>query len=105
MRPGIYRYKFSADLNFTEAEDSLLLAALAAEGLHGRSQVRLDASFCTSREKGSCVIDARTEVGRSIAKIFTGFLTREFGDEAFQVERIEPESEPRQVPMTAEAAP
>jgi len=36
-------------------------------------------------------VDAATDVGRAIARIFTGFLTREFGEEAFKVERVESE--------------
>ena len=36
----------------------------------------------------ACVVDAATDVGRAIARIFTGFLTREFGEKAFKVERI-----------------
>jgi hypothetical protein len=34
------------------------------------------------------VVDAATDVGRAIARIFTGFLSREFGEEAFKVERV-----------------
>ena len=43
---------------------------------------------CLDAGKRSCVVDAATDVGRAIARIFTGFLTREFGEEAFQVQRI-----------------
>ena len=44
--------------------------------------------LCLDNDKRSCVVDAATEVGGAIARIFTGFLTREFGEEAFKVERI-----------------
>ena len=77
---------------FQDVEESLLLAVLATESLHGRALIRLDASFCLDAGKRSCVVDAATEVGRAIARIFTGFLTREFGEEAFKVERIAAES-------------
>ena len=87
MDRDIYRYDFSAEVPLGEVEDSLLLAVLVAESLHGRSLVRLDASFCLDEKKQSCVVDAGTEVGRHIARIFTGFLTREFGESAFTVER------------------
>ncbi len=87
MSREIYRYSFSAGVSLRDVEESLLLAVLATESLHGRSLVRLDASFCLDEKKQSCVVDAGTEVGRYIARIFTGFLTREFGEEAFTVER------------------
>lgn len=84
-----YRYDFDAKLPFQDVEESLLLAVLATECLHGRTQVRLDAYFCLDPSKRTCVVDAATEVGQAIARIFTGFLIREFGEEDFRVERIE----------------
>lgn len=104
MNRQLYRYELLPDVPFQEAENSLLLSVLAVECLHGRSQLRLDATFCMNKEKRSCVIDAGTEVGRSIAKIFTGFLSREFGEQAFKVERVASE-EPTPPPTPlAEAA-
>jgi len=88
MNQELYRYNFDSKIPIQEVEDSLLLAVLAAESLHGRSLVRLDASFRLNTKKRSCVVDSATEVGRAIARIFTGFLTREFGEESFKVERI-----------------
>ena len=88
MNRELYRYNFAATVPLGDVEQSLLLAVLATECLHGRSLVRLDASFCLDNDKRSCVVDAATEVGRAIARIFTGFLTREFGEKAFKVERI-----------------
>ena len=92
MNRELYRYNFNSNVPLGDVEESLLLAVLATESLHGRSLVRLDASFCLDAGKRSCVVDAATDVGRAIASIFTGFLTREFGEEAFKVERIAAES-------------
>ena len=92
MNRELYRYNFNAKVPLRDVEESLLLAVLATESLHGRALVRLDASFCLDTGRRSCVVDAATEVGRAIARIFTGFLTREFGEEAFKVERIAAES-------------
>ncbi|MBE7486957.1 hypothetical protein HS121_01670 [bacterium] len=88
MTHDTYKYRFDESVPAQELEDTFMLAMLAAESLHGRSLVRLDASFCLDSHKRSCVVDAATEVGRAIARIFTGFLTREFGEEAFKVERV-----------------
>ena len=92
MNRELYRYNFNATVPLRDVEESLLLAVLATESLHGRALVRLDASFCLDTGKRACVVDAATDVGRAIARIFTGFLTREFGEEAFKVERIAAES-------------
>jgi len=88
MNRELYRYNFDSKIPIQDVEESLLLAVLAAESLHGRALVRLDASFCLDSKKRSCVVDAATDVGRAIARIFTGFLSREFGEEAFKVERV-----------------
>ena len=84
----IYRYNFDSKVPIRDVEESLLLAVLAAESLHGRALVRLDASFSLDPKKRACVVDAATEVGQAIARIFTGFLGREFGEESFKVERM-----------------
>ena len=88
MNRELYRYHFAATVPLRDVENSLLLAVLATECLHGRSLVRLDASFCLENDKRACVVDAATEVGLAIARIFTGFITREFGEKAFKVERV-----------------
>jgi len=82
-----YRYEFHEGVPLQEVEETLMLAALAVESLHGRSQLRLDAAFRLDKAARTCVVDARSDVGRSIARIFTGFLVREFGDEAFSIRR------------------
>ncbi len=92
MNRELYRYNFNAKVPLQDVEDSLLLAVLATESLYGRALIRLDASFCLDASRRSCVVDAATDVGRAIARIFTGLLTREFGEEAFKVERIAAES-------------
>lgn len=87
MERQVYHYRFNGAVSLGEVEESLLLAVLAVESLYGRSPVRLDAAFCLDRDKRSCVVDAGSEVGRAIARIFTGFVTRQFGEDAFRVER------------------
>jgi len=83
-----YKYRFDSKLPVKNVEESLLLAVLAVECLHGRAKVRLDASFSLDAKKLTCVVDAATEVGCAIARIFTGFLNHEFGESAFKVERV-----------------
>ncbi len=91
----IYQYHFAYSASMRDVEETLLLSVIAAEALHGRSLVRLDASFCMDEKKRSCIVDAGTEVGRHIARIFTGFLAREFGEDAFKVKRLGERKKPQ----------
>lgn len=84
-----YRYRIADTVPFGEVEESLLLAIIAAECLHGPARARLEASYCTDQETRACVLDASTEVGRDIARIFTGLLAKEFGEDAFKVEKMD----------------
>jgi len=88
MKDETYEFKLGSNVAMREAEESLLLAVLAAEGLHGRAAVRLDASFHLEKKRRSCAVNAGTQVGRDIALIFTGFLIREFGEDSFTVRKF-----------------
>ncbi len=86
----LYRYSFPPDVPPAEVQGTLLLAYVAVEGLHGESQTRLDAGSALTRTFGPRVIDASTPVGRDLARVFTALLRREFGEDSFRVERIQP---------------
>lgn len=106
MSRDVYRYTFDERTPMNEVRDSLFLAVFSAEGIHGQAQVRLDAAFRLEEAKHACVVDAATAVGRTIAQVFTGLLTREFGEDAFTVERLTeaPETEPGPEPASREEA-
>lgn len=87
MADDVRRYRFDSTLPFEEIEASLVLAIFAAESLHGAEQVRLDAAHAIDHQHHSCVIDGSTQVGRDINRLFTGFVLREFGPDAFCIER------------------
>ena len=91
----VYRYSFEKDVPLQDVEESLLLAVLAAECLHGESRVRLDAGYYLDKESRACVVDASTPVGQDINKTFTGFCIREFGQDSFKVERVADAPEPQ----------
>jgi hypothetical protein len=97
VTPDVYRYHFRPEVPIGEVEETLLLAVIAAESLHGESQVRLDIGHAFSAEQRSCVVDASTEVGRDFNRLFVGFLSREFGRSSFQVERVGARPEPATV--------
>jgi hypothetical protein len=89
MPTEIHRYTFDSAIAFEDVEASLLLAIFAAESLHGESEVRLDAAHAVDADQRSCVIDASTQVGRDINRLFTGFVLREFGPDSFRVQRVD----------------
>jgi len=88
MTACVYRYTFPTASPLDDVEAALVLALFATESLHGESQVRLETAHYFDLERRSCVIDAQTEVGRDLNRLFVGFLRREFGDDAFSVERV-----------------
>jgi len=88
MTPEIFRFRFEPHLPMREVRDSLELAILAAEGVHGPAQVRLDFGYYADDEKRSLVVDARAEAGRTVAQVFIEFLTQQFGEHTFRVERV-----------------
>ena len=89
MSLEIFRYTFASSIPSEEIEATLLLAILATESLHGAAQVRLDAAHAFDAERQICTIDARSQVGRDLNRLFVGFVSREFGDSAFEVRRVE----------------
>lgn len=83
-----YNYKFKEGAPIDEIGDLLFLAALAVESLHGRSSLRLDGTFQLQKPERICQISASTQVGRDIARIFTGFLCHQIGEKSFEVRLI-----------------
>ena len=92
----VYRYRFSRDIALGEVEDTLLLSILAAEGLFGEAQVRMDAGYAADPSIHTIIVDASTDVGQTVSAIFTAFILREFGRHAFHVRRAEGGGEGRQ---------
>ncbi|MBT6485279.1 MAG: hypothetical protein HOK71_11545 [Planctomycetaceae bacterium] len=88
MNDDIFRFEFEPDVPLMDPEMSLHLAMFAAEGLFGRARVRLEAEYTIDEPHQAIVVDGSTEVGSLIVRVFTGLLFREYGEDAFRVERI-----------------
>ena len=88
MQTTLVRYKFRPDVNMEEVDGTLLLAVIAVTSLFGETRVQLEARHVFDSKLRSCVIDAATEVGRTINQLFLGYLRQEFGSEAYSVEPI-----------------
>lgn len=84
-----YSYHFEPTADMKTVEELLLLAAMAAEGLHGRARIQLDAAFRCDAAARQAEVDAGNEVGATIARVFTALLSTTIGETGFKVERIE----------------
>ena len=87
---AIYRYTFAATVPLDELEGTLLLALWGSESLHGEATLRLQPCHCFDPDQRKCVIDAGSRHGRDVNRLFLGFASREYGAEAFRVERVDP---------------
>jgi hypothetical protein len=97
MRTREYRFQFEPRVSLAEAEMSLHLAMFAVEGLIGRARVRLGARYYISEPDRTIVVNACKPAGKMIARVFTGLLLREFGEDAFSIERINQDTLPQTV--------
>ena len=88
--PAAVRFQFYHKISLNDAEMSLHLAMFAVEGLFGRARVRLDAEYELNEQDHVIDVDGSTEVGAMIARVFTGLLLREFGEDSFQIQRMTP---------------
>lgn len=70
--------------------DSLLRLALAeTEVVFGRAKVKLETAYEVASKGPVCTIEGGTECGEHLAKLFTGFLLKKFGEQGFRVDRLE----------------
>lgn len=89
MTANVFRFQFDPAVSLMDAEMSLHLAMIAIEGLFGEARVRLDACYHLDEARRSITVDGATEVGAAVVKTFTRLLSREFGEDAFHVRRVE----------------
>jgi hypothetical protein len=90
MNEFAYLYRFADNVDMAEVTDTLLLAVAAAQALHGRAKVHLDAEFELNEADRCGRVSASNEVGKDIARIFVEYLTLEIGEKDFTVEPHSP---------------
>lgn len=88
MNLKTFRFQFARDVALSEAEQTLHLALYAVGGLFGEARVRLEGAYHIDEERSTISVDASTEVGAAVVKIYAGLLLKEFGEGAFQVRPI-----------------
>lgn len=88
MFAGVFRFSFDQHVPIEDAEMTLHLAMLAAEGLFGKPRVAMEFRYEIQPFDAYLDVDGDSEVGVTIARIFAGLLLREFGDSAFRITNI-----------------
>lgn len=83
-----YQYTFGRTAVLEDVESTLLLAIFATQSIHGEVQTLMDVAHSFDREGRQMVIDASTEVGRDLNRVFSGFLHREFGHDGIAIKRV-----------------
>jgi hypothetical protein len=89
MMANVFRFEFDPSVSLTEAEMSLHLAIFAVEGLYGEARVRLEVSYQVDQAGNAIIVDAGTEVGSALVKVYTRLLIREFGEDGFHVRPVD----------------
>lgn len=82
------RFTFTKRVPFTEVAGTLRLACLAAEALHGAERVRLEARYDLDAGARTVAIRVDSEVGKTLAVVFSGYARREFGEDAVRTDRV-----------------
>lgn len=103
MQCTVLRFTFDNRIDLSDAEATLHLAILAAEGLYGEARVRMDFAYFADPAHRVIHLDSGSQSGDAVARIFTIFAAREFGDRAFAVRRVRVNPPPAPSPAGAAA--
>jgi len=74
-------YKFSFDDSFAmdDVEQILALSVIPVESIHGESAMLVDGRYAVNKRRRTCLIDAESQLGNDLARVFTGFLNAKAG--------------------------
>lgn len=86
--PQITQFTLGGGVPIEEARATLRLAEMAVESLFGVERVSLDVSVVIDYPTRQFVFDVSRRVGRTLALVFAGYIRREFGPEAVQIEHL-----------------
>jgi hypothetical protein len=87
--PNVYRFTVIKKGTGTELLKALvLLAVKETELIFGRARRKLETNYQLSRVKAVCTIEGGTECGEHLAKLLSGFLIKQVGEEGFRVNRL-----------------
>lgn len=84
MSPSI-QYCFRPGVRLVDARETLELAVIACQALHGEPAVLLSTRWHFDNSTRRCTINGDDEVSHDLNLIFAGLIIREFGPESFRI--------------------
>ena len=66
----------------------VLMAAKETDLVFSRARRKLETDFRLWAEKPICAVEGGTECGEHLAKLLSGFLIKQVGEEGFRVDRL-----------------
>lgn len=88
MTSQSYRFQFDPSVQFSDVRESLALALLTCESLHGAAKLSLLAEYHVDETRGFVEIGLSSRVGAHLALVFLHLARTEFGNESFTLSRI-----------------
>ncbi|MFA5138362.1 MAG: hypothetical protein WC728_03935 [Elusimicrobiota bacterium] len=85
----IYRFTLKDGASPDILKTLLTLVLKEAEILYGQARLKLETSYELLPKRAACVIEGGTECGEHLAKLLSGFLIRQVGEDGFRVDRLE----------------
>lgn len=89
MTNSTYRFEFDRGTDLDDAESTLHLAILAAEGLYSEAQIRLGFAYHRDEANHCLHLSGGDDLSATVVHIFTALATKEFGATAFAFTRVD----------------
>jgi len=88
MLQDYYRFEFSESMDVDKAKQSLVLALILTEILHGETAAQLGATYQFEADRRECRVYVEGTVGRHFNLLVTGLLNLRFGADSFRLVRV-----------------
>jgi len=95
--PDVCKFRFQEGPSMEAIETHLAFAIRATESVYGGPRVRMAVGYLFSEDGTELAIDVSTEEGEHVARVFTGLLTWQLGEDRFEVNRVGSATEPEEV--------
>lgn len=86
---NLVRFTFPDGSDPEAIEQDVALSLLVAEFIHGKSRLRLEASYDVNPGTGACALRMAGPAGETAALVFAGFCAARFGEEGYHVKRYQ----------------
>lgn len=75
----VYKFTFDDSVAMDDVEQILALSIIPMESIHGESAMMVDGRFAVNKRRRTCLIDAESQLGKDLARVFAGFLNAKAG--------------------------